>query len=563
MNKLQKIICFIGGANLKVLEKCPNDKNKFISVGIGVFNSAVMSMCTMGYAMYSVNNQSMNWLIVLFAVFWGFVLFGIDWGLVTTIHKKEKYTAKTRSVFWTTAFFRLLVAIALSFTISKPLEVLVFKDYLPMARRDLQIDYQQTRNKPLEQDEDRARSILHNTEQQLANIPQERQNIYNQDSKLQQLIREEEQRQTAYEQRRTQYEPLNITSHQRVSTAQSQINEINRNITDIRQIGNLTAIQQQQQIANLENSRQQQARIQDTENANIRSRNDRLAELNRQFTSKRNERIDRQQVLDADIDDRATVLREQAARLTADKDSIFARTTAERARNEDASSPLDISSLINDIIAIQFIERWRDDPNASIGEQKIARAVSFTRWLLMIVIMIVDTAPVVIKLLQPRGNYEEEKEKMKDVNSILRKAELAEKEKARKEKIIQCEADLTHYPNFANAISRIETRLKELNAQKDAEQNESNILQKAEENRLNTVVKSRENFNITIAKMIKKSSDEIHEVNEMHKSVAKTHDNQKLKEIFIDYCEKMSEQLELTKNKMFEIHDEFIRSIKP
>jgi len=41
MNLLEKIICFIGGANLKTLQKCSSDKIKFIAVGIGVLNTAL------------------------------------------------------------------------------------------------------------------------------------------------------------------------------------------------------------------------------------------------------------------------------------------------------------------------------------------------------------------------------------------------------------------------------------------------------------------------------------------------------------------------------------------
>lgn len=47
MNVLEKIICYIGGADIDVLKTCPIDKQKFMVLGIGVLNTSILSMFTM------------------------------------------------------------------------------------------------------------------------------------------------------------------------------------------------------------------------------------------------------------------------------------------------------------------------------------------------------------------------------------------------------------------------------------------------------------------------------------------------------------------------------------
>lgn len=92
MNVLEKIICYIGGADIDVLKTCPIDKQKFMVLGIGVLNTSILSMFTMGFAIYSVTDISGKaaFYPLVFILFWGFIILSIDWGLLSTIHKKEE-----------------------------------------------------------------------------------------------------------------------------------------------------------------------------------------------------------------------------------------------------------------------------------------------------------------------------------------------------------------------------------------------------------------------------------------------------------------------------------------
>lgn len=44
--------------------------------------------------------------------------------------------------FIITILFRLFVTLIISFTVSIPLEIIVFKDYLPIVKREMQVNYE-------------------------------------------------------------------------------------------------------------------------------------------------------------------------------------------------------------------------------------------------------------------------------------------------------------------------------------------------------------------------------------------------------------------------------------
>lgn len=63
----------------------------------------------------------------------------------------------------------------------------------------------------------------------------------------------------------------------------------------------------------------------------------------------------------------------------------------------------------------ELYKKWEQDPDADLGKKKLQK-ISFVSLLLTILIMVVDTAPIIIKLLIKRGCYEEEKERREQLN---------------------------------------------------------------------------------------------------------------------------------------------------
>jgi hypothetical protein len=188
MKGIEKFFAFFVGANIGVLEKCPStERYKFIAVGIGVLNTALLSMFTMWFAMHSVAPNTNVLFILPFSIFWGLIIFGIDWGLIITMHRPKKFDWKSGTGFAFTTLFRIVVAVLISLTVSKPLEVVLFKDYLPVAQLEMRKKYKNDLDAPYEEKEKHTQARLDSVNNQLNNLPAEIQQARTNDSRVQSL----------------------------------------------------------------------------------------------------------------------------------------------------------------------------------------------------------------------------------------------------------------------------------------------------------------------------------------------------------------------------------------
>ncbi len=133
---LSNIVLFCGGANVKFLRKnCPNERHKFYPIGLGVIITAALGFISMMFATHSifgVKSFGDELVLILFSLFWAFAIFTIDWGLIKTMKKQknEEPTLWNRTRFIIPVLFRFAVAIILSYSISRPLEVKIYEKRL-------------------------------------------------------------------------------------------------------------------------------------------------------------------------------------------------------------------------------------------------------------------------------------------------------------------------------------------------------------------------------------------------------------------------------------------------
>lgn len=122
MKKINDILILCSGADKIILEQCTiKEKNKFIGIGSTLILTAMLASLSGGYAVYS-TFESIPISIVI-GVFWGVVIFSLDRYIVTSIDKKGEWWKQL-----ITALPRLLIAFVLAITISKPLELRLFQD---------------------------------------------------------------------------------------------------------------------------------------------------------------------------------------------------------------------------------------------------------------------------------------------------------------------------------------------------------------------------------------------------------------------------------------------------
>lgn len=101
------------GASREVLKQCPSENNKFIGTGSAILLTSIMAAISGGYAIYFTFNSYAA--ATIFGLLWGAIIFNLDRYIITSI----------KSVYG--AIPRILIALILSITISKPIELKLFE----------------------------------------------------------------------------------------------------------------------------------------------------------------------------------------------------------------------------------------------------------------------------------------------------------------------------------------------------------------------------------------------------------------------------------------------------
>lgn len=183
MNKFTKLLIISSGADKSILEECTiKEKNKFIGIGSTLLLTAVLASLSGGYAVFS-TFQSIP-ISVIIGIFWGVVIFSLDRYIVTSIDKK--------GIWWNqllTAFPRLLMAFVLAITISKPLELRLFQDAINKSMGEISDASIST----CETDWNTKRDNLAVKKSELENErKQKTEEIYNKDGIYNDFVKEEE-----------------------------------------------------------------------------------------------------------------------------------------------------------------------------------------------------------------------------------------------------------------------------------------------------------------------------------------------------------------------------------
>lgn len=121
MKSIGNFFIFCSGADKDILELCPTERAKYQGIGATIFFTAVLATFSGGYAIHFVfQNLAFS---IPFGLLWGVIIFNLDRYIVLSIKKTGVF--KEEAVF---ALPRFLIALVLAVTISKPLELRLFEN---------------------------------------------------------------------------------------------------------------------------------------------------------------------------------------------------------------------------------------------------------------------------------------------------------------------------------------------------------------------------------------------------------------------------------------------------
>lgn len=112
------------GVDRKVLRQCPTEYAKYAGMGGTIFFTACMAALSGGYAVSTVFESTV--IAILFGLFWGMLIFNLDRLIVNTMYSDGKVTISWQELV--SGLPRIVMAIFLGIVISTPLELKIFED---------------------------------------------------------------------------------------------------------------------------------------------------------------------------------------------------------------------------------------------------------------------------------------------------------------------------------------------------------------------------------------------------------------------------------------------------
>jgi hypothetical protein len=401
---LSNIVLFCGGANVKFLrDNCPNERHKFYPIGLGVIITSALGFISMMFATHSIfgaNSIGEEFVLILFSLFWAFAIFTIDWGLVKTMRKpkNEDPTILNRIKSVVPVIFRIIVAIILSYSISRPLEVKVYEKRL---RAQIEKDRQDFITREWNTRNEKVIAI----ENQISNIAATDTSLLRQ--------KNEGPKTTAYKtnaanktQCELEYKSLYSTNTSKIASKEQEKRNINSS-SDSYYINPSTSMREMKKSA---------------KNRIFRINKNDIPSLKNEISQKKKEC----EALGLKIEEEEKAFRadfEPLIRANSESriDKIFEKKKKEK---EDSLALADIrkaSYVSFDTLNPGLITQIESMSNFEKTPE--GKSAGWVRFILLLVIICIDTAPIIVKLLTKRGVYEDMQDADEDRMKFLTKQE--------------------------------------------------------------------------------------------------------------------------------------------
>jgi hypothetical protein len=371
---ISEFFIFCSGASKDVLKSCPKSETiKYSSIGATVFLTGMMAAVSGGYALYSVFNGINNAVVLsmLFGAFWGIIIFNLDRFIVASLRKEGNIR---KELLYATP--RLIIAILISLVIAKPLEVRIFAN---------RIEQQILENKRLKLGEEKL-SIDKLNDLSKLETKEDNQNIRL--IELQKLKNTDPQTQEFSQllldlkYANDEYSKISVVNNLKISKYNTSIAEIVNNPANYEQEISENLLPQFARIKN-EIIRSKSILIND-----IRIKQKKIADIESKINIARSE-YDAQiskKIADNEVDIKQIKKNKNDAYIIAKKQEAEGAQVKEKAYTNNFITQVEALGNLN---SKPFSTMW------------------WTSYLLMLLFITIETAPVVVKLLSKRGPYDQ------------------------------------------------------------------------------------------------------------------------------------------------------------
>lgn len=360
------------GANKEIIKQCPTEYTKYTGIGATILLTALMAMVSGGYAIYFVFNSIL--VSIIFGIFWGIIIFNLDRYIVSSIKKTGVF--KEEFLF---ALPRLFIALVLAVSISKPLELRLFENRIAKQMDKNNKEYVDNYDDGFKGD------IQKLNDQQKAlddELIKKKQDVFSKDPQYSKL----KEKKSPLESRKESINGTIASNRSIISRNYYQKYFQNENgETYSRNLPNQTAL-----------NKMAENRTLNSELANINSE---LTDLNTQITKRETEL--------------GETIRNIETETQSAKNSIAEQVTSKKAGYEDNKNNA-INVAINSTDLLSRLE--------ALGNLKtFGNPVWWASLVITLLFILLETAPVTVKLLSKRGPYDEILDRVEYENFIEQK----------------------------------------------------------------------------------------------------------------------------------------------
>ena len=375
---IQQFFILCSGADKNILFQCRTEWNKYSGIGATIFFTGLLASLSGGYALYTIFRGEANAMTyaLVFGITWGFVILNLDRFIVSSIRKEGNIQKELLQ-----ATPRFILAIIISIVIAKPLEVRIFESRI--EQQILEDKRKKLEDEKLSIDKLNDLTKLENTilsqNNELGTLDSLRQGDPTNDD-FKKLL---EDRNLALQ----EYNNVSKSNNPKISEYNSQITKTRNNPDNIVYKTDSTGTfpiglnsEAKKTINDLSYSRNilqneikvKQKRVEDLDAEIQKARNDYKALMAQKVNEKQ-----------AEI--------EQSRQTKAQADSIAKIQF-------DESVKIKEKSYTNN-----FITQLEAMGNLTASNSTMA----WTSWMIMLLFIVIETAPILVKLLSKRGPYDE------------------------------------------------------------------------------------------------------------------------------------------------------------
>lgn len=370
--KVSDFLIICSGANKDIVQKCPTERVKFIGIGATIFLTAMMAAVSGGYAIYFVfNNIAVS---IAFGCFWAVIIFNLDRYIVSSIKK----TGKFKEEFWM-ALPRLLIALVLAISISKPLELRLFENRIAKEMAEQNQSDIDNFDKIFKDDIQKFNDQLKGIDDELMT---KKQSIFSTDPQYSKLIEKKK--------------PLENDKETKEQTVASNRGIISRNYVRVAHRNRNDEIYYRNEPNQIARNKMSENRILNGELTII---NGTLKDLEDQITKRETELG----VLIKKVEEETQTTKSTIAAQIQNKQNSYGNDKADY--QDKAKNSTDLLARLEALGALK----------------KLGNAVWWASAIITLLFVLLETAPVTVKLLSKRGPYDEVLDRIEYENFIEQK----------------------------------------------------------------------------------------------------------------------------------------------